>query len=307
MTTIRGFIAAAIAASALGVPALVAASDVQRTFASPEDAVRALADAVKAEKLDEVMAIFGPESQELVAASDPATGRRNQEVFIVAFKEGWRLVDQPPNRKVLVIGNESWPFPVPLLNEGSKWRFDTAAGKEEVIARRIGQNELAVIQTCHAYVNAQHRYAQDGHDGKPAGLYATKFRSDQGRQNGLFWPAAHGQKLSPLGDLVADAAAEGREIDKSRSPAPFHGYYFRILTAQGPKAAGGAKSYVMNGEMSDGFAMVAWPSQYDATGVMTFVVNQDGIVRQKDLGPETSKIVGAMTQFNPDASWIEVK
>jgi hypothetical protein len=307
MTTIRGFIAAAIAASALATSGLIAAPDTQRTFASPEEAVKALADAVKAEKLDEVMAIFGPESQELVASSDPATGRRNRQVFNAAFKEGWQLVDQPPNHKVLVIGNESWPFPVPLLNEGGKWRFDTAAGKEEVIARRIGQNELAVIQTCHAYINAQRRYAQEGHDGKPAGLYATKLRSDPGRQNGLFWPATHGQKLSPLGDLVAEAAAEGRQLDKSGSPAPFHGYYFKILTAQGPKAAGGAKSYVVNGEMSGGFALVAWPSQYDATGVMTFVVNQDGIIRQKDLGPETSTIVAAMTQFNPDASWNETK
>ena len=307
MTTIRGFIAAAIAASALGTSGLIAAPDTQRTFASPEEAVRALADAVKAEKLDEVMAIFGPESQQLVDASDPATGRRNRQVFMAAFKEGWQLIDQAPNHKVLVIGNESWPFPVPLVNEANKWRFDTAAGKEEVIARRIGQNELAAIQTCHAYINAQHRYAQDGHDGKPAGLYATRLRSDPGRQNGLYWPAARGQKLSPLGDLVAEAAAEGRDLEKPAPPAPFHGYYFKILTAQGPKAAGGAKSYVVNGEMSGGFALVAWPSQYDATGVMTFVVNQDGIIRQKDLGPETSTIVGAMTQFNPDASWNETK
>jgi len=304
----RYFLAAALVFTALGASAHVATPGAQRTFASAEEAVRALADAVKAQNLDAVVAIFGPEGQELVASSDAATGRRNREVFAVAFAEGWRLVDEGPKHKVLIIGNEGWPFPVPLVHEGAKWRFDTAAGKEEVLARRIGRNELAVIQICHAYVNAQHRYAGEAHDGKQAGLYAAKFRSDSGRQNGLYWPAAHGQKLSPLGDLVAEAAAEGRPVaDSVQSPTPFHGYYFKILTAQGPAAAGGAKSYVVDGEMSAGFALVAWPNQYDASGVMTFLVGPDGVVRQKDLGPETDAIARAMTHFNPDGSWSEVR
>ena len=159
-------------------------------------------------------------ARSLIASSDPATGRRNREVFTVAVAEQWRLVDEPPNRKTLVIGNEEWPFPVPLVKEASGWRFDTAAGKEEVLARRIGRNELAVIQTCLAYVTAQQRYAQQGHDGKPAGVYATKFGSDPGKENGLYWPAARGQQRSPLGDLVAQAAAEGRPLGEQLANRP---------------------------------------------------------------------------------------
>src|SRR5206468_2959858 len=186
--------------------------------------------------------------------------------------EQWLLVDGG-KAKTLVIGNEEWPFPVPLVKTASGWRFDTAAGKEEVLARRIGRNELAAIQTCLAYVTAQRRYAMQGHDGKPPGLYAMTFRSDPGKENGLYWPAARGQRRSPLGDLVAQAAEEGRPLGAAPDQrSPFHGYYFKILTAEG--AAGGAKSYVVNGEMSKGFALVAWPAQYDVTGVMTFLVNQ---------------------------------
>ena len=308
MTTMRSFVAAAVLTSALGVSTLATSAETQRTFASPEEAVRALADAVKAENLDAVLEIFGPDGRDLADSSDAATARGNRQVFTAAFAEGWRLEDKDSKHKVLVIGNEDWPFPVPLVNEGNRWRFDTAAGKEEVLDRRIGRNELAVIQICHAYVNAQGRYAQQSHDGKRAGLYATKFRSDPGRQDGLFWPAAHGEKRSPLGDLVAEAAVEGRSMEENRpSPMPFHGYYFKILTAQGAGAPGGAKSFVVKGDMSGGFALVAWPAQYGVTGVMTFVVNQDGAVRQKDLGPGTATAAGAMTRFNPDASWTEVQ
>ena len=193
---------------------------------------------------------------------------------------------------------------MPLVKEASGWRFDTAAGKEEVLARRIGRNELAVIETSRAYVTAQRRYAQQGHDGKPAGVYATKFLSDPGKENGLYWPTTKGQKRSPLGDLVAQAAEEGRPIGGDRAqPAPFHGYYFKILTAQGAAAPGGAKSYVVKGDMSGGFALIAWPAQYDATGVMTFLVNQDGIVVEKDLGPGTDAAARKITSYNPDKSW----
>jgi DUF2950 family protein len=296
--------AALIVAAAAARPAFVAAQD-HRTFATPEAAVRALAAAVKAGQLDEVVAIFAPDGQELAASSDPATGQRNREVFTAAFAEGWRLVSQGANQKTLVVGNEAWPFPVPLVKEAGKWHFDTAAGKEEVLARRIGRNELAVIAICRTYVSAQVRYAHEGHDGKRAGLYATTFRSDAGRQNGLYWPAVHGKPLSPLGDLVARAADEGRPL--TDPPSPFHGYYFKILTGQGAGAAGGAKSYVVSGEMSGGFALVAWPAQYDATGVMTFLVNQDGVIRQKDLGTGTEAAARAMTVYDADASWVGVQ
>ena len=278
----------------------------QRTFATPEDAVRGLTEAVKAGNIDEMRALFGPGGQELIASSDEATSRRNREVFTVAAAEGWRLVDQGTNRKALIVGNEAWPFPVPLVKSGKSWRFDSAAGKEEVLARRIGRNELAVIGICRAMVAAQHRYAQQGHDGKPVGLFASTVRSDPGKQNGLYWPAAPGQPRSPLGDLVAQAWEEGRPIGTERG-TPFHGYYFRGLTAQGAAAPGGAKSYVVNGELSAGFALVAWPAQYDASGIMTFIVNQDGAVHEKDLGAKTDATVAAMTAYNPDASWHRVQ
>ena len=278
-----------------------------RQFATPEEAVKTLVNAVKSGNVADVVAILGAESRELIESSDPATARQHRQVFIVAVGERWHLEDAAPNRKTLVIGNEDWPFPVPLVKEESGWRFDTAAGKEEVIARRIGRNELAVIGTVRAYVTAQRRYAEQAHDGNPAGIHATKFASDPGKENGLYWPAKTGQKRSPLGDLVAQAAADGRAVGGGRSqPSPFHGYYFKILTAQGSAAQGGAKQYMVKGLMSGGFAVVAWPAQYDVTGVMTFVTNHDGFVYEKDLGPGTDAAARTMTAYNPDASWRQV-
>jgi Protein of unknown function (DUF2950) len=305
LTTAVLLLCAALVAHSLIVTAQGSAT---RTFASPEDAVRALIAAAKPGKLDDLLAIFGTEGRELVASSDEATARQNLEIFAVAAAEGWRLVDQGTNQKVLVIGNEGWPFPVPLVKSADNWKFDTAAGKEEVLARRIGRNELAAIGTCHTYVRAQRDYAKQGHDGKPASLFAKTFTSDQGKQNGLYWQATRNEPRSPLGDLVAQASQEGRRLltDRDR-PSPFHGYYFKILTGQGKSATGGAKSYLVKGEMSGGFALVAWPAQYDATGVMTFIVNQDGVVHEKDLGVQTEATVAAMTVYNPDASWRRVQ
>jgi Protein of unknown function (DUF2950) len=277
----------------------------QRTFAAPEDAVRTLAETVKKGDVTEVVAIFGPDGQELIDSSDPASARHSREVFTVAMAQGWRLTDQGTNRKELIVGHEEWPFPVPLVKDGNLWRFDTPAGKEEVIARRIGRNELAVIEICRTYVAAQRVYAKRAHDGKREGLYAQTFRSDPGRHNGLYWPARHGEKRSPLGDLVT--GAEGRPAGGDRSePSPFHGYFFKILTAQGASAPGGAKDYVANGDMSGGFALVAWPAEYDVTGVMTFIVNNDEIVYEKDLGTETAAVARAMTRYDPDPSWKQV-
>ena len=279
-----------------------------RTFASPEDAVHALINAAKASSTDDLLAIFGPQGTELLASSDPGTARNNRRVFTVATREKWHLIDAGADRKTLVIGYEEWPFPVPLVRDSSGWRFDTATGKEEIIARRIGRNELATIETCRAYVTAQQRYALEGHDGRPPGLYAMKFQSDPGTQNGLYWPAAKGQKRSPLGDLVGQAAEEGRPLGGSgQERTPLHGYYFKILTAQGRAAVGGQKKYVSKDVMSGGFALVAWPAQYDVTGVMTFIVNQDGVVYEKDLGPSTTATASKMTIYNPDSSWRRVE
>ena len=285
-----------------------ASAQAPRQFASPEDAVKAFIAAVKGGHLADLVAILGAEGKQLIESSDPATALQNRKVFIVAVGEQWHLEDADPNRKTLVIGNEDWPFPVPLVKEKNAWRFDIATGMEELIARRIGRNELAAIATVRAYLAAQRHYAEQAHDGNPAGVYATKFASDPGKENGLYWPAKTGQKRSPLGDLVAQAAAEGRAVGGDRSqPSPFHGYYFKILTAQGSAAPGGTKQYLVKGLMSGGFALVAWPAQYDVTGVMTFVINQDGIVHEKDLGPGTDADARKMSAYNPDKSWRQVQ
>ncbi len=301
----RMIVLLALLVSAAGIAAQAPAP---RAFAAPEDAVKALADTVRAGDVDGLLAIFGPEGKDLVDSSNPTAARMNRRVFAVAFREQWHLEDATPTQKTLVVGNENWPFPVPIVKAADGWRFDAAAGKEELLARRIGRNELDAIATVRAYVTAQRRYAEQGHDGKPAGLYATKFQSDPGKQNGLYWPTTRGQKRSPLGDVVAQAADEGRPLGGDRTkPTPFHGYYFKILTGQGAAAPGGAKSYLVKGEMSRGYALVAWPAQYDATGVMTFIVNQDGAVREKDLGPDTDAVARKITAYNPDATWKPVK
>ncbi len=303
----RAIVAAAVCA-ALVVPVVLlrAQGAGPLTFTTPEEAVQALIRIVKAGNLDDLLRLFGPDGRDLVNGSDPATGRQNRQVFTVAATEGWRLVDQGKNRKTLIVGNEGWPFPVPLVKTGTSWRFDAEAGEEEVIARRIGRNELEVIDICRTYVAAQRRYAQQGHDGKPAGLYAARFRSDAGKQNGLFWPSVKGQKRSPLGDLVAQAAEEERPLGTAAEPSSFHGYFFKILTSQGAAVTGGAKSYIVNADLSGGFALVAWPAQYDVTGVMTFVVNHSGVLYEKDLGPQTESLAKSMTAYNPDKSWRPV-
>ncbi len=294
---------------------LLAASSCRRTstsdyrrFGKPEDAVQALISAASKDTVEPILAIFGPAGKALIDTSDAASARRGRQVFAAAAAEGWHLEDRSDGAKTLILGNEQWPFPVPLIREPAGWRFDTEAGREEIITRRIGRNELAVIEACETYVLAQHVYASASHDGKPSGVYAAAFRSDAGHQNGLYWAPTRGGKRSPLGDLLAAAADPGRVAAGAASPpAPFHGYYFRILTAQGPSARGGAKNYVVNGEMTGGFALVAWPAQYDVTGVMTFIVSGDGIVRQKDLGPNTDAAARAMTAYDPDTSWTPAR
>jgi hypothetical protein len=276
-----------------------------RVFATPEEAARALIDTVKANDLTALVALFGPQGQDLLDTTDAATGRRNREVFLAAEAEGWRLGDIGPGRKELVIGNEAWPFPVPIVEAAAGWSFDAAAGSEEILNRRIGRNELAVIGILRQYVAAQRSYAATGHDGKPAGRYARRFGSEAGTQNGLYWPTKRGEPRSPLGILVAEASEQGYKRSGA-GPTPFHGYYFRILEGQGKAARGGAAEYVVGGEMTGGFALVAWPVHYGASGVMTFVVNQDGAAHEKDLGPKTASAVGKITRYDPDQTWHAV-
>lgn len=283
--------------------AISAAGQGQKSFSSPEEAVKAMVDAAKAGNTEELLAIFGPEAKELLSSGDPVADRRQREVVLVALGEGWKLVNKKGGTKELIIGNEDWPFPIPLVKEPSGWRFDTAAGKDEILARRVGRNELSVIQVCATYVHAQEVYAKVGHDGKPAGLYAQKIRSEPGRQDGLYWEAKPGEKPSPLGELAAQAAEEGYAPGQNTAPVPFHGYYFHVLTAQGKSAPGGAKSYLETGDLKDGFALVAWPAEYANSGVMTFIINQAGVVYQKDLGEETAKLASQMKDYNPDKTW----
>jgi hypothetical protein len=303
----RLMLIAAVMVVLMAAPAALSAQGMaQKTFATPEEAVKTLAKAASAGDTTELQAIFGPDAKALLSSGDPVDDRKHREIFVAAFQEKWRLEGTTPNQRTLAIGKEDWPFPVPLVKARDGWRFDTAAGVEEVHFRRIGRNELKVIQICSTYVRAQQEYASSGRDGKRAGLYAQKLASDPGKQNGLYWKTEPKERPSPLGDLAAQAAAEGYAREEGKR-MPFHGYFFRILTAQGKAAPGGAKDYIANGEMSGGFALVAWPAEYRNSGVMTFIVNRDGVVYEKDLGETTPTSAVAMKGYNPDSSWHKSK
>jgi Protein of unknown function (DUF2950) len=272
-----------------------------RTFATPEDAAVALVEAGEAADNRALRSLFGPEGEKLLLSGDPVMDQRNREVFLVAYSEQASLMAESPTRDILYVGNEFWPFPIPLVKEGTAWRFDTAAGAQEVLFRRIGRNELATIQVCRAYVDAQNEYAAKAHDGRPVGAYAQRIASTPGKQDGLFWKSEDPEDLSPLGEFAAEATAEGYKHIEGQ-PAAFHGYVFRILTG-GEISGHAAASYVVNGEMRGGFALIATPAVYGNSGVMSFVVNQDGVVYEKDLGPDSAAIAAAMTEFKVDASW----
>ena len=278
----------------------------QARFATPEEAAAALLQALKAEDLEKMQAIFGREGMEAVASGDPVSDRNDREVIALAMEQSWRWAPHGENAKELIIGDDQWPFPVPLVKTGNEWQFDSEEGKEEVLARRIGRNELGIISVCRAYVGMQMEYADQPHDGKPAGLFAQRIRSSPGCQDGLYWQTKPGERRSPLGDLAAEAAAEGYDSNKSGS-SPFWGYHFRILTAQGPAAPGGKKNYVVDGDMRGGFALLAYPAKYASSGVMTFMVGQDGIVYEKDLGEDTATQALRLAEYNPDDSWKAVR
>lgn len=280
----------------------------QRTFESPDAAVGSLLAAARSGDSDELEAIFGDEADDVLSSGDPVMDRRAREVFVVAMDQGWSLEAAARREKELVVGDEAWPFPIPLVKDSRGWWFDTEAGEAEVRARRIGRNELAVIGILRTYAFAEEEYAREGHDGKSAGMYAQRFRSTPGRHDGLYWPEeGPDAPLSPLSELAAEAAAEGYQGDPHRSsPIPFHGYYFRILTRQGPDAPGGAAEYVVNGDMTGGFAAIAYPAEYGNSGIMTFIVGPDAVVFESDLGEETSRHAGEIDAFNPDDGWYEV-
>ena len=278
----------------------------QSKFATPDDAAKTLVQALKAENMEQIASIFGRKTVEAVASGDTVSDKRDREVVRLAMEQSWRWSPLGSDRKELITGDEQWPFPVPLAKSGDQWVFDGEAGKQEVIARRIGRNELGVIDLCRWYVDVQKEYAAEPHDGKQAGLYAQRLRSTRGHQDGLYWETNPDEKPSPLGDLVAEAAEEGYAKNQTES-SPFWGYRFRILTGQGGAAPGGKKNYVVNGDMPGGFGLVAYPARYGSSGIMTFIVNQDRVVYQKDLGKDTLSLAADMTEYNPDNSWASAQ
>lgn len=282
-----------------------AAGRQQTSFTSAEEAVTALVTALKSDDIASLKSIFGPKSDELVSSGDPVEDDAGREKFVGMYEQKNRL-EVVADKATLYVGEEDWPFAIPVVKVGEQWRFDTVAGQDELLARRIGRNELSVIQVCLAYVDAQREYALQDRNGDGLLAYARKFKSTPGSFDGLYWETKEGDALSPLGPQVAAAQAEGYAASQSGKPLPFHGYHFRILEAQGPNAAGGAYEYVANGEMLGGFALVAYPATYGNSGVMTFIVNHDGVVYQKDLGKKTGKIARAMKAFDTDGTWTKV-
>lgn len=285
-------------------PALAARS-AQRSFASPEEAAQALAAAVKANSSKAMLEVLGRDAQPLISSGDPVADQKIRDRFVHSYDEAHSLVPGQDGDTVLQIGTENWPFPIPLVKSDAGWRFDAKAGREEILDRRIGANEIFAIQACLAYVDAQREYYQRDPDHVALLHYAQKLQSSPGKRDGLYWDAKPGEEESPLGPHFARARAEGYE--GAGKGAPYHGYYFHILTAQGPAAPGGAYDYLAHGKMIGGFALIASPAKWDNSGVMTFVVNQDGVVFQKDLGPDTAKAARTIKTFNPDDTWKRVE
>ncbi len=271
----------------------------QKTFSSAAAASRALVAAVKSEDQAALIGILGPDAKDIVSSGDSVEDKTNREEFVQKYEQMHRLVNEPDGKTTLYIGAENWPTPIPLEHKGNSWYFDTRAGKQEVLYRRVGRNELAVIQTCSELVDAQKEYYGQPHDGDSGNQYAQKLFSDPGKHNGLYWEASAGESESPIGPLVAAAAAAGYPADQKAEP--FHGYYFRVLT--GKKGPGGANSYIVDGKMTKGFAFLAYPAEYRSSGVMTFIVDQDGIVYEKDLGRRTAEIAKTLTRYDRDATW----
>jgi hypothetical protein len=286
-------------------PAETQAQAAQKTFASPDDAAKALVDAAKADNREAMLAIFGPGSKDIIYSADAAQDKAEFAGFVSDYDVMHRWRKQDNGSELLITGADNKTFPIPLKkNDAGQWYFDTAAGKEEIIARRIGKNEMAAIDICAAIGDAQRQYFSQPHDGVKQ--YAQKFISDEGKQNGLYWPPVEGQPKSPLGPVVAYATAEGYKVQPNQHH-PFWGYYFVMLDKQGPDAKGGAKNYIVNGKMTGGFAVLAYPAQYGDSGIMTIVINQNGIAYQKDLGKTTDEVAATITEFNPDNTWKPVE
>ncbi len=283
----------------------LAAKPKQKSFESPEAAVEALVKALRDHSEKELLVIFGPGSEALISSGDKVDDRVRREGFVRQYDEANRLEPAGEEKRIVHVGKNDWPFAIPIVKAGASWRFDTKQGKEEILNRRIGENELGAIQTSLAIVDAQREYAALDRDGDGLLAYARTFYSTEDKMDGLYWEVKPGENPSPLGPLLAKAQGEGYLPGKK--PAPYNGYFFRILTAQGKSARGGAYSYLVKGKMVGGFAVVAYPATYAVTGVKTFIVNHDGVVYQKDLGPKTGRLAKNMKTYDPDKTWEKVE
>jgi Protein of unknown function (DUF2950) len=285
---------------------LLAASAGQITFSSAAEASRALFDAAQAGDEGALLKIFGPDGKEIISSGDPLEDKNDRDQFVRKYQEMNRLVKEPDGTVRLYIGAENWPLPISLVNRNDAWYFDTADGKDEILLRRIGRNEIAAMRICEELVDAQKEYYAAPHDGEVR-QYANKFVSDEGKHNGLYWNTERGESESPIGPHLAYAGGDTRPTGANSGAKPFYGYYFQILTKRGEHAAGGARDYIVDGKMTSGFAFLAYPVEYAASGVMTFIVDQDGIIYQKDLGPNTANLAKTLSVYDPDKTWERVE
>jgi len=270
----------------------------QKTFSSAEDASAALVAATQSNDEKAMVDILGTDGNQIVSSGDETEDASSRANFVQSYREMHRLVKEPDETTTLYVGAENWPTPIPLVNNGNSWYFDTEAGKKEILYRRIGKNEMSAIDVCQELVQAEKGYHSTEHK-----EYAWKIFSEEGQHSSLYWKAAEGEVQSPIGPLVAWAVAEDHALSQDGALTPYRGYFFRILTRQGVHGPGGAKNYIANGKMTRGFAFVAYPAEYRSSGVMTFIVNEDGVVYQKDLGNKTEVLAKAMKEYNPDSSW----
>jgi hypothetical protein len=290
------------AAAAVLVLAAPAGVNAQQSFKTADEAAEALATAARNSDRGGLLRVLGRGGADIISSGDPVDDAAARQRFITAYDAKHGIAMEGDNKAVMVIGPDDFPFPIPLMRKDGAWQFDTAAGREEILVRRIGRNELAAIQASLAFVDAQHEYAEKGIGGP--GVYAQRIVSSRGRKDGLYWPSQEGGDESPLGELAAAAAASGYRADQKRSP--YHGYFYRVLTRQGRNAVGGAMDYAVRGKLIGGFALVAHPAEYGVSGIMTFIVNHEGVVYQKDLGRDTGRLALAMTAYDPDKTWQKV-
>ena len=296
-------LAVAFALAAAANPAAAATGAKQKSFATPEEAAQQLAAAARSGDSRALVEILGPDARAIVASGDPVTDKKSRERFAMAYDEANKLERSGDARAVLSVGKDEWTFPIPIVKDAAGWRFDTKAGKEEILNRRVGRNERHAVQAALAYVDAQREYYLRNPQNDKMLQYAQKFMSAGGKRDGLYWPARAPEQASPLGPMYAAARAEGYAKGAAGKPRSYHGYFYRILKGQGPEARGGAYDYVVQGRMIGGFALIAYPAEYGNSGVMTFMVNHDGTVYEKDLGPETRRIAQKISKFNPDKAW----